>query len=96
MEPNAIIEKYLPMLQDLQAKAATKKGVCFDVYVNSENQMLAQITLKDGNPDHNVAEYFHTGYSEKDMDEKVLTLYALFAEFCTASITGIDFHICNN
>ena len=99
MDNKRIIKNYLPLLQDLQTKVANHgRDVCMEIHCSSLG-ISTTMSREIDNPEFPreiMHEHFNIGYTEDEMDQKIICLNAFFAEACTTSITGINYHIINN
>lgn len=93
-----IIKIYLPILQDLQLKASERDGVSMTVSCDGWSLVvtLSRPTNNPQCPRDIMHEHFNIGYSEEEMNQKVISLEAFFAEACMTTVTGIDYPIINN
>ena len=100
MNMQQIIEKYLPMLQELQTKVALLGDARLDMTVRVENYcLLGDITVLN-KPENTVADFCHVYFFadevEKYLDEKIIELNAFFASKCITTATGVESPICLN
>lgn len=99
MESKEIIKKYLPMLQDLQTKVAAHKHFSMTISVDGEWGIVATLTVPTNDKDKPidvVHEHWHLGYSEEELDQKVISINAAYAQAIVTTVTGINYPIYNN
>jgi hypothetical protein len=98
MDSKQVIKKYLPLLQELQMKASEKHG--FSVVIACDDwDISVTFSVPVDNPDMPfdiMHEHFNSGYSEDEMNQKVISLNAFYAQACITTITGINCSISLN
>lgn len=94
-----IIDKYLPMLQDLQTKVADKGNPLMTMEIRvGRDYLLGDITLlkEDNSVDRFCHQYFFDGQHEQFLDGNMISLNAFFGSLCMTTVTGVDCVIYHN
>ena len=97
MNINEIIEKYLPMLQDLQRNVAGS-GLRMTLTIDRTvvDCTIAQYDEADKNLIEFISEIFNEGTDDETLGQRFINLSAFFAAHCITTPTGVASPICLN